>query len=254
MHFKGMARAIFKKFGYEVWNIRQPHIYSEDGLSTHHVHDFINNARFQSAYSRAIKANGSDHHMRWRAHVALWVAQQVIKLPGDFVECGVSTGFLTSAIMHDLGWNDIGKNFWLFDTWSGLDANEVTDAEGAAGRLDWYSNLDYDKVKANFDEFEGVHMVRGSVPASLNTVDITQVCYLSLDMNCVGPEIQAAAHFWPKIVPGGFMLLDDYAYSGYEAQHVAFDAFANEHGFQILSLPTGQGLAIKPFEVGSLSS
>ncbi len=247
MFLQDAARSVMKKLGYEIWNMRQPHVYSEDGLSTHHVHDFIHKPRFQSAYARAVKANGSDHHMRWRAHVALWVAHQAAKLPGDFVECGVSTGFLASAIMHDLRWNGMDKNFWLFDTWTGLDASETTEAETAAGRLKWYADLDYDKVKANFVEFERVHMVRGSVPTSLDTVEIPQVCYLSLDMNCVGPEIAAAAHFWPKIVPGGFMLLDDYAYSGYEAQHFAFDQFASENGFQILSLPTGQGLAIKPF-------
>lgn len=246
MGLKSIARSALKRAGYELWNTRQPHVYSEDGLSTHHVHDFVDKAPFRAAYARAIQANGKDHHMRWRAHVALWVARQAARLPGDFVECGVSTGFLASAIMHDLGWNGRNKRFWLFDTWEGLDAGEITEAEKAAGRLAWYADVSFDRVKANFAEFDRVEMVRGSVPASLETVAIEQVCYLSLDMNCVGPEIAAAAHFWPRIVPGGFMLLDDYAYAGYEAQHAAFDGFAAESGFDILTLPTGQGLAIKP--------
>jgi hypothetical protein len=41
-------------------------------------------------------------------------------------------------------------------------------------------------------------------------------------------------------------LLDDYAYAGYRSQKLAMDAFARSKSVQILSLPTGQGLMIKP--------
>jgi hypothetical protein len=42
------------------------------------------------------------------------------------------------------------------------------------------------------------------------------------------------------------VLLDDYAGFGYEWQKIGMDAFATERGLSILSLPTGQGLLIKP--------
>ena len=42
------------------------------------------------------------------------------------------------------------------------------------------------------------------------------------------------------------MLLDDYAYHGYLSQKIAMDQFAQEKGIKILSLPTGQGLLVKP--------
>jgi hypothetical protein len=38
--------------------------------------------------------------------------------------------------------------------------------------------------------------------------------------------------------------MDDYTYIGYEPQHVALDEFAKSVGYEILSLPTGQGLLI----------
>ena len=64
-------------------------------------------------------------------------------------------------------------------------------------------------------------------------------------MNCVRPEIAAAEFFWPKLVSGGIMLLDDYGFSAHIDQKDAFDLFAARIGVQILSLPTGQGLMIK---------
>ena len=65
-------------------------------------------------------------------------------------------------------------------------------------------------------------------------------------MNSAAPEIAAATFFWDRLVPGAFVLLDDYAYRGFHSQKVAMDTFAAEKGVEICSLPTGQGLLIKP--------
>jgi len=42
------------------------------------------------------------------------------------------------------------------------------------------------------------------------------------------------------------MILDDYGHVGYEEQRCAFDKFAEEKNVDILCLPTGQGLILKP--------
>lgn len=246
---KKLGRRVVERSGYAVYNRASQGVYSEDGFSTTHNSSFIFDPDFQNAYQRGIAANnGADHKMRWRAHVALWTARQAARAPGDFVECGVSTGFLSSAIMRDLSWNSLSKRFFLFDTWDGLVAEYVSEQERKDGRLDWYKSLSFDAVQRNFAEFERVTLIRGPVPDSLSEADIDAVAYLSLDMNCAAPEIEAAEAFWPKMSPGGFILLDDYAYSGYEEQNVAFNAFARRHGVSILSLPTGQGLIMKPGE------
>jgi hypothetical protein len=52
--------------------------------------------------------------------------------------------------------------------------------------------------------------------------------------------------FWKGLVPGALMLLDDYAYRGHCPWKVAMDRFAQTRANNILSLPTGQGLLIKP--------
>lgn len=245
MKIKPFLKSMVRNLGYEVYNLSRPELYSQDCLTTYHNHDFMKDPRFIAAYERGIKASGVDHRMHWRVHVALWVAAQVKRLTGAFVECGVSTGFLSSAIMQFLDWNSLGKEFYLFDTFSGLDKRYISDAEKKDGRLGWYADLSYEKVKENFSEFKNVYLVQGAVPDTLAAVEIAQVCYLSLDMNCTVPEIAAADFFWNKIVGGGMILMDDYAYSGYEEQNKAFNQFAREKGVEILSLPTGQGLILK---------
>src|SRR4029079_9184251 len=71
-------------------------IYDQDGLRTIHNHDFMRQPNFVRAYDRGIKAAGSDYNWHWRVHVGLWAAFLASKLPGDFVECGVNRGFLSS--------------------------------------------------------------------------------------------------------------------------------------------------------------
>lgn len=150
--------------------------------------------------------------------------------------------------MKYLDWNDQDKLFYLFDTFCGLDESLVSPEEFALGRMDqsrgMYSEC-YAEVVENFKEYNNVVLVRGSIPSTLSTVEIPSVCYLHIDMNCVEPEIQAARFFWPRMVKGGVVLLDDYAYAGFEPQKKAFDHFAKENDICILSLPTGQGMFLK---------
>jgi hypothetical protein len=91
-----------------------------------------------------------------------------------------------------------------------------------------------------------VVLIRGPVPDTLSQVDIHKVAYLSIDMNCTGPEEEALRHFWPKMSPGGIVVLDDYGFSGHESQKRAADRVALSVGVQVLSLPTGQGVMVKP--------
>lgn len=65
-------------------------------------------------------------------------------------------------------------------------------------------------------------------------------------MNCSPPEVAAFNYFWERLVPGAFVLLDDYAYKGFDLQKVAMDTAAAAQDLKIVSLPTGQGLLIKP--------
>ena len=227
-----------------------------DGLQTMHCHDFVHDAAFALAYKRGVKAIGGVDEYRWfwRVHIGLWAASCASRLDGDFVECGVNKGFLSSAIMEYLNWDATGKTFYLLDTFNGLDERYVTDEERRSGRLEQNLALlqsgqytsGVASVRANFAEWDNVRIVEGPIPETLDRVDAKKVAYLHIDMNCAPPEVAAAHFFWDRLVPGAFMLLDDYAYYGYPEQKAAMDVFAVEKNIDICSLPTGQGLIIKP--------
>lgn len=233
-----------------------PGAYIRDGLMSLHRHTFMKDPSFQRAYQRGVKATGGTdrYNWEWRVHIALWAATNASRLDGDFVECGVNYGFMSSAVMESLDWDRLGKTFYLLDTFGGLDPRFVTDAEQETGTLDknedrlstGFYNDSVDRVRANFAQWRNTRIIVGTVPETLEQVEAQNVAYLHLDMNSAAPEVAALRYFWPRLVPGALVLLDDYAYMGFDEQGAAMDALARELGMSICALPTGQGLIIRP--------
>ena len=81
---------------------------------------------------------------------------------------------------------------------------------------------------------------------TLPQADCEKISFLSIDMNSEIPEVAALEYFWPKLVSGGIIVLDDYGYPGCLNQKLAHDKFAASKGVMVLSLPTCQGIIIKP--------
>ena len=236
-----------------VWH-GEGHIYEEGGLRSIHNHEFMDDSAFRKAYERGARAAGEDYRWHWRVHVGLWAAACAASLKGDFVECGVNRGFLSSAIMDYLNWDSLGKQFYLLDTFRGLDERFVSSADKASGAIEKNANnlasgfyvQGIEQVRANFSQWKNISLIEGPIPETLPLVRANQIAYLHLDMNCSPPEIAAIRFFWERLAPGALVLLDDYAFYGYVSQKMAMDAFAKEKGVNILSLPTGQGLLLKP--------
>jgi len=219
--------------------------FSEDGMATVHNCDFTADQRFQRAVALGA-ATGSWYgsSIRWRAYTICWAAERAMGLPGDFVECGVNRGGFARMILDYVDFDDSDKQFFLFDTFKGLEESHLTRAEQSREPFLYTDCLD--EVKQTFSSFRSIHIVPGTVPETLSSTTIERVAFLSIDMNCVGPEIAAAEHFWPKLVSGSVMVLDDYGWEDHLEQKHAFDEFARSRGVSVLSLPTGQGLIFKP--------
>jgi hypothetical protein len=249
---KESVRKLFEACGYAVINTRSTYRYGRDGLFTAHNDHFRADPRFQAAYARGVKASrGVDPKMEWRVHVALWAAGNALRVPGDFVECGVNAGFVSSAIMQHLDWARIDKRFFLVDTftgpvltqYSGQESGRLKIAEAALDRGAYVTDLD--RVRGNYAEWPNVEVIQGIVPDVLPLLGSRPVAFLHIDMNCAYPERAALEYFWPWLSPGAIALFDDYAYFDNERATEAIDTAAASLGARVLSLPTGQGLLVK---------
>ena len=253
---KRLIKGLISRAGYTLDRIPdgRPTIYDQDGLWTIHNHEFMHDARFVRAHARAVQAAGHELPLHWRVHIALWAASHAIELEGDFVECGVNRGVMSTAIMSYLDWNSRDRTFYLLDTFTGLDESLLTEEEIARGAIqDNREHLEtgryvkgVESVRRNFSEWRNVAIIPGTIPQTLSQIHADKVAYLHLDLNCTRPEVSAASYLWDRLVPGAIILLDDYAYDGYRESKLGMDEFAREHGVPVASLPTGQGLIIKP--------
>ncbi|MBY0268890.1 MAG: TylF/MycF family methyltransferase [Burkholderiales bacterium] len=226
--------------------------FAADGLQTVHNAGFLDDTRFRESY--ALGANSghricapADLHIEWRVYICCWAAQHGLKLRGDFVECGVSTGIVSRAVAHYVDFGRQQKRYWLIDTFDGIPLQQASAAELSLARSknDRHYYDCYPDVKAHFSRYGNVEVIKGRVPEILDNLDIAAVAFLHIDMNIAEPEVQAMRHFWDKLTPGAAVVFDDYASMAHQAQKAALDAFAASRGFAILSLPTGQGLALK---------
>lgn len=202
--------------------------------------------KFMASYMEAV-TNDVERSLLWRLHILSWAARNALNVEGDFVECGVFKGFCSEVIFKYLDFQDLPRQAYLYDTFAGLPEETSTEQE----RITWghYSNFDPDAlfadVRKKFSRYENVNIVRGTVPDSFQQAVPEKIAFLHIDMNSEKAEILALEHLFDRVVPGGFIVLDDFGWGVNVKQMSAELAFMNARGHQILEIPTGQGVIIK---------
>ena len=220
--------------------------YREDELITSHKCDFLYDNKFKRIYDEAVKDGlAISPTIRWRAHVMCWAASNCIKLDGDFIECGVNKGFLSKIIIDFVNFTNSKKFFYLLDTYEGFSEKYLLPSELQKGIKTGGYEPCYEFVINYFSRYKNIRIIKGIVPETLKLVKSEKIAFISIDMNNAIPEIEAVKFFWDKLVKGGMIILDDYGHAGHEAQKNAFDKLSHDLSFNILALPTGQGLIIK---------
>jgi FkbM family methyltransferase len=90
-----------------------------------------------------------------------------------------------------------------------------------------------------------VSVHRGFLPEALDGRAPELIAWLHIDLNAALPEVQTLHALFDRVVPSGFVILDDYGWLVLRGQKEAEDEFFSRRGYEVLELPTGQGLVIK---------
>jgi hypothetical protein len=246
--------------GHEVVGNRRGYFYDEDNLATSKNHDFVFASRFVAANDTYLSGpftgrSEGHHHGRWNLHISLWAATHAINLKADIVQLGVFEGSEAAAMADYTNFGNSGCQMYLVDTFTGIPEGQWTPDEIAAGAdsAQWsYKEMGdlYQFTKRRMSKYPNVHVIQGIVPDILPSVSVKKIGLLMLDMNVALPERAAAEYFWDRVVSGGIIISDDYGHSrpgaGFYGQKLAFDEFARLKNVEVLTIPTGHGLIIKP--------
>jgi O-methyltransferase len=176
----------------------------------------------------------------WRHYVLAWVAKSVLsrKVPGDFVECACYKGTSARIICDYVDFSNSGKTYYLYDLFE-HDESMVHHAMPEHG-----TSL-FDVVKSRFSGIPNVKITKGFVPQVLEEVSPETISFLHIDLNNAPAEIGALERLFDRLSTGGILILDDYGWRAYRPQKLAEDPWLAARGYQVLELPTGQGLVIK---------
>ena len=218
--------------------------YVEDLFGTMATASWLNETRFVAAYEAARAASVWTQDIRWRIYTLMVAADHGRRIEGNFVECGVDRGGTATAVLNYNGEDSfINRKFFLFDTFEGLVAEQMSDGEAQRDHFssDRYPSV-YEDVKQRFSSLPFVLPIKGAVPDSLAAYDGGPVAYLHIDMNVALPECAAFEFFWPLLTKGAPVIFDDYGFPLHTEQREALDITAKKLGTTIMMLPTGQGL------------
>ena len=200
---------------------------------------FLEDRAFMEARQKH-EETGIEQAIAWRHYVLAWTARSVIsrKIPGDFVECACYKGTSARIICDYVDFRNSDKTYYLYDLFE-HDESMVHHAMPEHGK-----SL-FETVTGRFTDFPNVKVTRGHVPEVLDEISPESISFLHIDLNNAPAEIGALERLFDRLSAGGILILDDYGWRAYRAQKEAEDPWLAARGYQVLELPTGQGLVFK---------
>ena len=179
------------------------------------------------------------------------------QIPGDVVECGVWRGGSMQAVARTLiAAGDTSRHLHLFDTYEGMpppterdlrrsddrSAEELLAQESREDSKVW-AVATLDDVQDGFSHVpypqERVHFVQGKVEDTIPGHAPEQISILRLDTDWYESTRHELEHLYPRLSPGGVLLLDDYGY--WEGAREAVDEFLDQSGERLLLMRMASG-------------
>ena len=155
-------------------------------------------------------------------------------VPGDLLEAGAWRGGATILMRAALEvYGDRKRSVWVVDSFQGLPRADIAHYPLDAGWLHQRVELatPLDTVKDNFRMYgwldERVKFLPGWFKDTLPNAPIERLAILRVDADMYESTTQALQFLYPKVSPGGIVIVDDYAL---DTCKIAVDDFRREQG------------------------
>lgn len=185
------------------------------------------------------------------------------QIQGDIVECGVWKGGSMMAVAKTLLANGCtDRNLWLFDTFEGMPpaddidrdltgnaANDLLAEQDPEKSVVW-AVAGLEEVVANLATTEypesRIRYIKGKVEDTIPQTAPDTISILRLDTDWYASTKHELEHLFPRLAPGGVLIIDDYGH--WKGARPAVDEYIQEHSLRLLLCRidyTGR-IAIKP--------
>lgn len=171
--------------------------------------------------------------------------QLVADVPGDVAECGVYKGGSAFFLARHIVRRGLDKRLCLFDSFEGLSAPADIDgsywqAGALTGTIEHVQNALAPLGPVPFVEF-----YKGWIPDRFSEVADRRFCFVHVDVDLYQPTLDSIAFFYPRMEPGGIILLDDYGFESCPGVTAAVDQFMADKPEPIINLSAGGAFIMK---------
>ncbi|TDB98873.1 TylF/MycF family methyltransferase [Actinomadura sp. 7K534] len=158
-------------------------------------------------------------------------------VPGDFIETGAWRGGVCILARGIFKAHGADRNVWVADSFEGIppvaDGGHPDDVRLAMHEHNGVLAVDEATVKDNFARYglldDQVKFLAGLFRDTLPTAPIERLAVLRLDGDLYESTTDALGALYPKLSPGGFVIVDDYLLPGCRD---AVDDFRRTHGIE----------------------
>jgi O-methyltransferase len=168
-------------------------------------------------------------------------------VPGALVECGVWRGgsmMVVAATLHELGVDD--RDLFLFDTFTShpppddidvdVDGRPAKDMFEEVERGAGFGYLPIARVRSallstNYPASR-LHFVQGAVEATIPGHAPDEIALCRLDTDWYASTAHEMEHLYPRVVPGGVVLIDDYGH--FAGARKAVDDYLRHHDERVM--------------------
>lgn len=186
-------------------------------------------ADYDAIYRAALLATGNcpgPLKRRLRFHTLLGLLSQTLDLDGCVAECGCYRGMSSHLMLTTLKRRHpafAGQGYHVFDSFQGLsvptEEDEVSDTFPNAESLKLMSTpgafrASLAEVKQALSEFPRVDYHPGWIPLSFQGLPERQYRFVHVDVDLYDPTLAALDYFYPRMLPGGLIVSDDYSWPG----------------------------------------
>ena len=215
---------------------------------------FEHDEEYRRTYEAGLKktAMPDSTFRRPRFYNLVQLFRATIHLPGDILEAGCFRGlssYLLCSYARQAEVSYSGKGFHIIDSFAGLSEPSQEDLEQvggvhprAEGRL--YA-ASMSRVQESLSEFPEITYYKGWIPEILNDLPDRQYRFVHVDLDLYEPISASLEYFFPRVVPGGLIVVDDYGYLDFPGAKKAVDEFCTGKGISVVHLTTGNAVVIK---------
>jgi hypothetical protein len=180
------------------------------------------------------------------------------RLPGALVECGVWRGGSMMAVaLTLLRLGETDRDLYLFDTFEGMTppgdedvkqggrhASEILQSAPRDSSVWAIASLDQVReavLGVGYPE-QRIHFVKGPVEETLPAHAPAEVALLRLDTDWYASTKHELRHLYPRLVSGGVLIVDDYAY--WRGSRQAVDEYVRENELTLLLIRIDHGARV----------